>query len=896
MSVKQLERTFAGGEISEQLFGRSDLAKYPTCVAQCRNFIPLPQGPVTRRPGTQFVREVKNSSNATRLIPFTYSTTQTMAIELGAGYFRFHTLGGTLLAANVILNGDFATNITSWSDVSIAPGSIAWDSGNGGRLALNYPGSGMAIAQQAFTTVAGQVYNVTITSANWIGVGVGTTGTGLGGTDLYGTAINGTATFSFTATGSTTYVTLNGLGATAYVTDITIGNGSPYEVANSYATVDLADIHYVQSADVLTLVHPNYPPQELHRLGATNWTLSTVAFTPVVTPPASGNINRTIGNSPGTYLWPASYVVTAVAADGFSESVSSGPLLGMVPAISGITNANPGVLTFSGSHFLNPGQTVTITGVGGTIQLNGNTYLVNTTPSASTLTIKTLAGVPVDTTTFGVYTSGGVLNCHFMNGNLLATGEYNSLTWAAVSGASRYNVYKYSGGVYGYIGSTTTELTLTDNNITPDIGKTPPIYDTVFSAAGDYPGAVSYYEQRRVLAGTINKPQNLWMTRSGTESAMAYSLPIKDDDRIAFRVAAREANTIRHVVPLGSLVLLTSGAEWRVTSINSDALTPASISVKPQSYVGASNVTPVVVGTSLLYAAARGGHLREMTYSWQQNGYATSDLSLLAAHLFDGYSIVDMTWIKSPTPVLWAVSSSGDLLSLTYVAEQQVAAWAHHDTGSDYFESITAVAEGAEDVVYAIVRRTIGGIQKRYVERMSSRLWALQQDAIYLDASLTYSGAPTTSLTGLAHLEGRTVSVWGDGAYIADAVVTSGGITLSQAVSTAQVGLDYTSSIITLPVSIEQAPGSAQGVPKNVNKVWARVVDSGVFGAAPVGSTTTQVRTLPYQYGYSPGIASGMVRIDQTPRWTPDGQVCVTANHGNPLTVSALVLELEIGG
>ena len=82
---------------------------------------------------------------------------------------------------------------------------------------------------------------------------------------------------------------------------------------------------------------------------------------------------------------------------------------------------------------------------------------------------------------------------------------------------------------------------------------------------------------------------------------MSYSLPIKDDDRISFRVAAREANTIRHIVPLSQLLLLTSSAEWRVTSVNSDAITPTSISVKPQSYVGASNVQPVIVNNTLLY-------------------------------------------------------------------------------------------------------------------------------------------------------------------------------------------------------------------------------------------------------------------------------------------------------
>ena len=74
-----------------------------------------------------------------------------------------------------------------------------------------------------------------------------------------------------------------------------------------------------------------------------------------------------------------------------------------------------------------------------------------------------------------------------------------------------------------------------DDNIAPDTSKVPPTYDAVFAAAGDYPAAVSFFEQRRCFAGTGNKPQNIWMTRSGTGSAMSYSLPSRDDDRIAFR-------------------------------------------------------------------------------------------------------------------------------------------------------------------------------------------------------------------------------------------------------------------------------------------------------------------------------------------------------------------------
>ena len=100
-NTRTYNRSFAGGEMSPEMFGRIDDTKFQTGAATMRNFVALPQGPAENRPGFQFVREVKDSSKKTRLIPFTFSITQTIVIEMGAGYFRFHTDGGTVLSGGV---------------------------------------------------------------------------------------------------------------------------------------------------------------------------------------------------------------------------------------------------------------------------------------------------------------------------------------------------------------------------------------------------------------------------------------------------------------------------------------------------------------------------------------------------------------------------------------------------------------------------------------------------------------------------------------------------------------------------------------------------------------------------------------------------------------------------
>jgi len=890
-------RSFAGGELSPEMFGRIDDVKFQTGAAKLRNFIAMPQGPAENRAGTAFVREVKNSAKRTRLIPFTYSTTQTMVLELGDGYIRFHTQGATLLVG--------------------APAPY--------NPALTY-------AIGALVSNAGLVY--------------------------YATAPVPLAT--------------NPPNAAFWYLIPT----PAYEIPTPYAEADLFDLHYVQSADVLTIVHPNYAPRELRRLGATTWTLSTISFVSPI--PA-----------------PAAPTVTAVRGVGVN--------------ISGITQANPAVITVVAAHQFQLGDPINISGVVGMTQINGWYTVSDIIPSTELQLHVYATGVDVDSTAYTAYSSGGTvqygnqtndltnfykLTSIATNGfdesvasvagsvanNLSVSGASNNLSWTAVTGALRYNVYKQQSGLYGYIGQT-EGTTFNDNNIAPDMGITPPIVDPVFASAGNYPQAVSYFEQRRVFAGTTNEPQSMWMTRSGTESDMSYSLPVKDDDRINFRVAAREANTIRHVIPLTQLILLTSAAEWRVSPINSDAITPTTVSVRPQSYVGASNVQPEIINNSMVYCAARGGHVRELGYSWQSNGFITGDLSIRAAHLFDNFNIVDMCYAKSPQPLLWFVSTTGKLLGLTYVPEQQIGAWHQHDTDG-VFESCTVVAEGNEDSLYVIVRRTINGNSVRYVERMATRQVNLLKDCFFVDAGSTFNGTNLTAMTvtvtggttwgpadvltitassslfvwpgttdvgdaivltdstgasyrlkilatssatvatakvdkvipvalratptavwafardtvsGLSHLEGKTVSILADGAVMPQVVVTGGVAVLERASVVVHVGLPYQSDLQTLPVSLN-IDAFAQGRVKNVNQSWIRVFQSsGVFVGPDANKLTEAKQRTTEPYGSPPALKSDELNVVMTPTWAQSGQIYIRQSDPLPLTVVGVTTEIVVG-
>jgi hypothetical protein len=525
-----------------------------------------------------------------------------------------------------------------------------------------------------------------------------------------------------------------------------------FEIPTTYTATELFDVHYVQSGDIITLVHPAHKPAELRRYSSSRWAFTDVSFLASVNPPATVAIAATRGEQ----LTIASVAIGPPLTFTITTSTTHQFAVGDSVYVSGCL-ASSGAVFPDGFYVINTigaGTFSLKTYDAGAIVAYAN-YLNYTGSSGRVQFGSRISDIDnyyvVTSVSTGGTESAASTAVHVIN-NLYINGAYNTISWATTS-AQRYNVYKRQSGLYGYIGQT-DGLAFTDNNIAPDMGITPPIYDTVFSSTGNYPGAVSYYEQRRVFAGTDNDPQYLWLTRSGTESDMSYSIPTTDIDRVAIRVSARESNTIRHVVPLTQLLLLTNAAEWRVSPSSSDVITPSTISVRPQSYVGANTVQPQIVNNTVVYCSSRGGHVRELGYSWQSQGFITGDLSLRAAHLFDNLDIVDMCFAKSPQQILWFISSNGKMLGLSYVPEEEIGAWHQHDTDGT-FESCCAVAEGFEDAVYVVVCREVNGSTVRYVERFGSRANSIL-NLVFTDSSLKYNGS---LVTGTMTLSGGTT--WG---------------------------------------------------------------------------------------------------------------------------------------
>lgn len=827
MSIKNLLRSFAGGEITPELAGRLDLTKYQTGLSLARNFITLPHGPAARRPGFEFINEVGDYTHAVRLIPFSFSAEQTAVLEFGHQYIRIHINGSTMLGAGLLATSIVGNAVTTAGPHSLTTGKWVFMGGRFYKITVT--------GVQTFTT------------ANTWGVAVDPTGP-----DIY----------------------------------------PVYELVSPYVEADLFGLRFTQSADVLTLAHPKYATRELARTSATVWTLTELSFAPTLAPPATPGI--TVDGSAGTTDGQTYYyVATAVAPDGVSESLASGIVSGYnnlnktgnsnTIGLTGVNGADRynvykrrgGAFGFIGQVRQTPSGTVAIASIGRSA--DDRTVTVNTTGahgrSVGDFVVVADTGVP---SFHGYWSVGTVVDADTL------TYESNSKQVAAAS----------TGLVV------TGALSLVDDNILPDTTQTPP--ESIIELNGetnDYPSTATYHEQRRWFAGTNNKPQVIWATRTGTEKNLTSSVPSRDADAMEFRMATSQYNQIRHLVPLADLIALTAGGEFRIFAEGAPAITPTSLSIKPQGYSGASLVQPVVTSNSVLYVQAQGSRIRELAYNWESNAYRSVDMSIMAPHRFNGYQITQLAYSRAPDQIMWGVRNDGKLMGLTYVPDQQVYGWHAHDTDG-LFESVCVVAEGNEDVLYAVVQRVINGRTTRHVERLHTRVFTQQADAFFVDSGLIYDGEATATISGLTHLEGRTVDILTDGAQHPRKVVTNGTVTLDYLANVVHVGLNIVADMRTLPLALEGAQAAGQGTVKNVNKVFLRLSQSNVLKAGPSFDRLRDypARAIADPYGAPPLLKDGEVELSIDPSWNQDGAVCVRQDVPLPLTVLSMTLELQIGG
>lgn len=566
-------------------------------------------------------------------------------------------------------------------------------------------------------------------------------------------------------------------------------------------------------------------------------------------------------------------------------------LNGTAKTITGITQANPGVVT-SASHGFSNGDEVFVSGIVGMTELNGRNYLVANV-TTNTFTLQDLFGNDIDTSGFTAYSSAGEAEEIYEIATPYAEADLFALNYVQ-SADTMYIVHpSYDIRV----------LTRVANNnwsfATASITGSP---SPALSGANDRPSVVTFFEQRLVFANTNNNPQTLWFSKNG--DYLNFTVGTADDDALIYTIASNDVNAIRYMSSTRVLTVGTTGGEYVVTATSDGPVTPTTTLIRKYSNYGTAPTQPVQVADVTLFLQRGARKVREFRYIGDVNAsaYQAPDMTILAEHITQG-GITQFAYQQEPDSVIWAVRADGTLLGMTYRREEEVVAWHKHVIGGEFdggqavVESIaTLPTDTGEDELYMIVKRTINGATKRYIERMKPFDFASDtRNAFFVDSGLAYSGSSTSSLSGLFHLEGETVQILANGATHPDVTVASGTVALTFAATTAAVGYSYTSSMQTMRLEAGSADGTSQGKPKRIHGITMRIYET---VGIEVGSNASNADRIPFRdssmaMDQAVPLFTGDKDIEFPGGYDNDDRIFVRQDQPLPMTVLALFPRLN---
>ena len=449
-----------------------------------------------------------------------------------------------------------------------------------------------------------------------------------------------------------------------------------------------------------------------------------------------------------------------------------------------------------------------------------------------------------------------------------------------------------------------TSTTVVVGTVIIDLGVTTPVTDFALGSFSDttgYPACVTFFEQRLVFAGTTAQPQTLFFSRSADYENFddQYHETVADDDAIVYTIASNQVNAIRFLTATRTLIIGTAGGEFAVNGAGvGEAITPTNILINKQSNHGAANVDGIAVGNATLFLQRAKRKIRELAYNFDVDGYVAPDLTILAEHVTES-GIIQMAYQEEPNSIVWCVRADGQLLGFTYQREQQVTAWHRHIFGGS-FGSGNAVVESVEVLptdnseyqVWVIVKRTIDGATKRYVEYLHNQDFDETDDTSfnYLDSQLAYNGSATTTISGLTHLEGEEVSILADGATHPNKTVSSGAITLDRSSTKVKVGLPYVSLLQTMRIDAGSQNGTSQSKTKRIYEITARLYES--IGIE-IGPDLDNMERIPFRSSANlmdsgVNVFTGDKDIEFRGNYETDGFIFVRQNQPLPLTVLSL--------
>lgn len=901
MTVYPIQANFSRGELSPRLHARIDIDYYKAGLKTCTNWTALRQGGLRKRPGFKFVKEVKDSTKKVRLIPFIFSITQTYVLEFGAGYARPYANGGI-----ITVGGGTITAITKANPAVVTVTAHGFN--NGDKVFITGVGGMVEVNNREFT-VANKTAN----------------------------------TFELSGVNSSAYTTFTSGGLAKKIV----------EIVTPYAEADLPYLDFAQSADVLIVCHQSYQPIEITRTSDTSWTVSNPSFKngpfldePVgvnngVTPSArnvvtTGGTASGVGGAGGAVgnLFDGDETTAAVIST-LGNSWVITYTLGVAPAsavcnnyyiqMGGRRGAQRAITAwtfegFDGSNWIvlhrvadqgswGSGEKrffdfVNQTAFGkyrmvitGNIGGDENLGTGSSTSDRETYWQFVEAGwgyngdyAPTMTLTFDNQQSinaGAGLDSGDVGRHVSIYGSDGKWRWFVITGVSSATVV--TGRMYGYA--------------LPDTNK---ILRWRLGAwrSGSWPAKVSFYKGRRVFARSPNEINTINFTKTADFYDFGVSQPLVDDDGIRLKLLSGQVNAITWLAEAEKLVIGT-GANIRILgqANANQGFGASNFDQKQQTSNGAKEVKPIAVGSVLLYADYYGKIIREFVYDLNQDSFVGPDVSILSDHLLAA-GIVDMAYQTVPDSIVWIVMADGGLVAMTYERDQKIVALARVTVGGGdngttaSVEAVCSVPGSGRNEVWIVVKRTIGGVTKRYIETLAPEFeYMATVDGVFLDSSLTYSGSATGTVYGLNHLVGQTVYALADGLVVRGlTVAANGSITLpnSQTASKIHIGYPYTATLTTLALNeAGQQDGTGLSRRKLLNDARISVMDAlglKARGLSSIDSFDLFLRDQDDPVNAQMNLRTGSYPLNFDMSWRDDGQFTLFSDDPLPCTIRGIIL------
>ncbi|MGE4334967.1 MAG: hypothetical protein AB7E55_03205 [Pigmentiphaga sp.] len=839
-------QTFDGGELSPLLGARTDLAKYFNGCAVLENFLPTVQGALVRRGGTQYINSTKIPGSRSWLIRFQVSERVAYMMEFGHQYIRFYTNRGLLAPGGVPL--EVATPYTAANLIN-ADGTCAIRVAQSADTMYIFhraypPRKLLRTGPESFSLVLAEFTNGPFED------------------------VNANRDITITASAETGNVTLTAsqgifhqlhVGTLFYLESADLAAVRPWAVYQEVTVgerrrVDNRVYQCVTTGGDGSVTGTNTP---IHTEGRA-WDGDGVDIDNDQRGPigveweylhAGYGIVRINSRSSDTQV--AATVIERIPTEivpggGTSTTVTEFPLA----AISDVLPPGSGeMMVGAAGHPFSPGDSVVIEGT-------------NFTDPTEVLP---------DVGRDGAYVIAAVdTNTYTLPGNYPTDFIYDP---DAEAKATRTVTKTY------FVHQPTHKWAF-----------------SLFSSMNGWPEHGAFWRERLVLVAG----RKIAMSVTGDFENFATQIggEVQTDSAIVQTLNARQVNRVVWVVESDELILGTDGDEWLVGPIQaSQAVGPANIRAERRTAYGSRPIQPVEIGGKVLFVQASGRRLRDYAYDYDTNNYASSDTTKLATHILETGAI-DIAYQQEPDSIVWVARDDGVLVGCTYDQEpgrSDVYAWHRHPMINGRVEAVETMPspDGGSDDLWLIVRRTIGGVQRRYVELLRNPLGMreAQINAFYVDSGLSYRGPLTSTISGLDHLNGQTVQVLADGAAHPDRVVANGAITLQVEAANVHVGLPAPCVMCTMSLEAGATNGTAQAKIKKVTNVAVRMLNSlgGNLGPARDSTETLNFRRPSQRMGSPPPLFSGDMIVPWRGGYERDARVWYTNDQPLPVTLLGLM-------